>query len=404
MSKISTITAVDVGTDSIKVIIAKKSPDGVGFDVLGKAENISSGMKNGGVKDIEKVAKDIKRTVAEAEREAGVSVEDVYVNINGSHLFSLTSKATITTSHNQEKITKEDVDRVINEAKIFSISPNKEILVTIPKEYVVDDEKGIRDPVGLSGVRLSAEIVAIGGFLSYSKWLTEALLEADIQGINEFVIDPIAAAEAVLSEQEKELGVIAVNFGAATTGIAVYKNEDLLFIKVIPVGVHNIRNDIAVGLKIDVEAADFIRNKFSGSIFKDKSTKKEVVKIAEDDEVVFYRNELRKIVEARVGEIFEAIKEEIEKVAPIKDFPGGVVLTGGGAKIPNIKDYARNKIGLSCRIGKPKRFFNLDEDPSYSTLCGLVLWGAEAEEEMEKKINFKGFSGLIKKMLRPLLP
>ncbi len=403
MSKISTITAVDVGTDSVKVIITKKSLDGVGFDVLGKAENMSSGMKNGGVKDVEKVAKDIKTTLAEAEREAGTRVEDVYANINGAHLFSLTSKATITTSHTTQEITKDDVKRVIEEAKTFSLPPNKEILEIIPKEYTVDEEKGIRDPIGLNGVRLSAEIIAVGGFVSYTKWLIEAFHKADLQ-INELVVDPIAASEAVLSEQEKELGVIAVNFGATTTGIAIYKNEDLLFIKVIPVGVHNIRNDIAVGLKVDVEAAEFIRQKFSGSIFGDKSTKKEIVKITGDDEVVFYRNELRKIIESRINEIFEAIKEEIEKFASIKDFPGGVVLTGGGAKIPNIRDYAKKKIELSCRIGKPKRFFNLEEDPSYSTLCGLVLRGEEFEEENGSKIDFGGFFGRIKKILRGFLP
>lgn len=403
MSKISTITAVDVGTDSIKVIITKKSPDDVGFDVLGKAENISSGMKNGGVKDIERVAKDIKRTVADAEREAGVEAGDVYANINGSHLFSLTSKATITTSHTSQEITKDDVNRAINEAKTFSIPPNKEILEIIPKEYIIDEEKGIRDPIGLSGVRLTAEIIAVGGFVSYSKWLTESFIRADLQ-ISDLIVDPIAAAESVLSEQEKELGVVAVNFGATTTGIIAYKDEDLLFLKVIPVGVHNIRNDIAIGLKVDVEAAEFIRQKFSNSIFGDKSTKKESVKITEDYEVTFQRNELRRIIETRISQIFEAIKEEIENFASIKDFPGGVVLTGGGANIPGIREFARKKIELSCRIGKPKRFFNLDENPSYSTLCGLVLCGVAFEEHTGGKINLSGVSSKIKKMLRSFLP
>lgn len=403
MSKIPTITAIDVGTDSIKVIITTKSPDGVGFDVLGKSENFSSGMKNGGVKDVEKVSKDIKKTVTEAEREAGISVDSVYTNINGAHLFSLTSKATITTSHVNPEITKEDVDRAMKEAETFSVPPNKEILETIAKEYIVDEEKGIRDPIGLSGVRLGVEIIAVGGFVSYSKWLSEAVERAGLSHTAS-IVDPIATAEAVLTEQEKELGVVVVNLGATTTGIAAYKNEDLLFVKVIPVGVYNIRNDIAVGLKIDVEAAELIRKKFSGSIYKDKSTKKEVVKVSGDEEVVFQRNHLKKIIESRMNEIFEAVKEEIEKFNSINEFPGGVVLTGGGAKIPNIRDYAKKKIELSCRIGRPRRFFNLDEDPSYSTLCGVVLCAEESEETDGRKIDFKGFFGVFKKMIRSFLP
>ncbi len=403
MNKFSTITAVDVGTASVKVMIAKKNSEGTGFDVLGKAENISSGMKYGGVNDVEKVSKVIARTVLDAKREAGVEVDEVYANINGGHIFSIPSSGTITTSHVSEEISEEDVERAINGAKTFSLPQNKEIIYTIPKFYTVDGEGPIKSPIGLSGVRLTVDIIVVGVFASYLRWLTDALLKADLE-VNDLIVEPIATAKAVLTTEEKELGVVAVNLGAATTAIAVYKDEQLLLTKVIPVGVHHIRNDIATGLQVDIETAELIKKKYGNSIFGDRRTGIERIKTAGGEEISFPKNKLRKIMEERIVQIFTAVREEIEVVCPRKELPGGVVLTGGGAKIVDIKDFVRDKVGLACRVGLPRRFFNLDKDPSYTTLCGLILHGAEMEEEEEGRTNFKNFFNRLKKLFKPFLP
>ncbi len=403
MSKISTIAAVDVGTSAIKAIIVQKNPEEAGFKVLGRAENISSGVRKGVVSDPENVAKIIRVTIEEAKREAGQEVDEVYANINGMHIFCLSSKGLISVSRADQEIAQEDVDRVIDAAKTFSLPANKEILETFPREFIIDREKGIKNPVGLHGIRLETEVIAVGGFTSYSKSLSQAILNANLQ-VSDLILGPIAAARAVLTNQEKELGALVIDFGAGTTGISVYEEGVLLHTAVLPVGTNNIRNDIAIGLKVDIETAEFIKNEFGTSILGEKSIKKEKLKISSGEEITFQRNELKKIAEPRIVEILDEIEKELKKISKSRLLPGGVVVTGGGSKIPGLVEFTREKLGLPCRLGVPRRFFSLDEDPSLSTLCGLVLCGMDIEEEDEGKINFKGTFSKIKKFFRVFIP
>ncbi len=402
MSKTPIIAAVDVGTGVIKAIIVQKQIEEAGMKVLGKAENISSGVRKGVVTDPERVGRIVKSTIEEAKREAGHEVDDVYANINGIHIFCLPSKGLISVSRADQEIAQEDVDRVIDAAKTFSLPANKEILEIFPREFIIDREKGIKNPVGLHGVRLEAEIVAVGGFASYSRNLTQALLAADLQ-VNDLIINPIAAARAVLTTQDKEEGVLVIDFGAGTTGISIYEEGELLHTAVLPMGTNNIRNDIAVGLRIDTETAEFIKNKFGASIIGPKSTKKEKLKLPSGEEFSFQRNQLRKIAEPRILEILNEVEKEMKKVSK-KSLPAGVVLTGGGAKIPHLIEFTRDKLGLHCRLGTPRRFFPIERDTGLSTLCGLVLCGMDLEEEEEGKINFKGIFSRITKAFRVFIP
>ena len=404
MSKIPTIAAVDVGTSAIKAIIVQKSPEEAGLKVLGRAENISSGVRKGVVSDSESVAKIIRITIEEAKREAGQEVDEVYANINGMHIFCLSSKGLISVSRADQEIAQEDVDRVIDAAKTFFLPPNnKEILETFPREFIIDREKGIKNPVGLHGIRLETEVIAVGGFTSYSKSLSQAILSANLQ-VSDLILGPIATARAVLTNQEKELGALVIDFGAGTTGISVYEEGVLLHTAVLPVGTNNIRNDIAIGLKVDIETAEFIKNEFGTSILGEKSIKKEKLKISSGEEITFQRNELKKIAEPRIVEILDEIEKELKKISKSRLLPGGVVVTGGGSKIPGLVEFTREKLGLPCRLGVPRRFLSLDEDPSLSTLCGLVLCGMDIEEEDEGKINFKGTFSKIKKFFSNFIP
>ncbi len=403
MSKTPIIAAIDIGTGVVKAIIVQKQPEETGFKVLGRAENISAGVRKGVVANPEMVGRIVQATIEEAEKEAGQEVDEVYTNINGMHLFCISSKGLISVARADQEIAQEDVDRVIDAAKTFSLPPNKEIIQTIPREFIIDREKGIKNPVGLHGVRLETEIIAVGGFISYSRNLSQAILNANLQSCDGLILGPVATARAVLTEQEKELGVLVVDMGAGTTSISVYEEGELLHLSVLPVGTNNIRNDIAIGLKVDIETAEFIKNKFGESILGPKSTKKEKLKLPSGEEVSFQRNELRKIVEPRVVEIFDEIEKELKKISKNKLLPAGAVLTGGGANIPHLVEFTRNKLGLPCRLGMPRRFFPLDDDPSLSTLCGLVLCGMDYEEE-GSRINFKGFSNAFKKIFRPFIP
>ncbi len=404
MSKSPTIAALDIGTGTIKAIIAQKGSEEPGFKVLGKSENIASGIRKGVITDSERVSRIIHTTLAEAMQEAGCTIEEVYANINGSHLFSLSSKGLVSVSRADQKISQEDIDRVIEAAKAFSLPSNKEILEIIPREFTVDKEGGIKNPLGLQGVRLETEILAIGGFIPYSKILTQSILGAKLQ-VSDIILNPIASAKAVLTTEEKELGVAVVDIGAGTTGFAAYEEEELLHTSVLPIGTNNIRNDIAIGLKINIETAEFVKNKFGASILGERSSKKEKLKIPEGEEISFQRSDLKKIAEPRITEIFDEIEKELKKISRSGSLPAGLVLTGGGAKIPYLVDFARKKLGLPCRIGVPRRFFPLDEDPSLSVLCGLVLEGSEMEEEEKGGFDFsKGIGEKVKKIFKIFIP
>ena len=403
MNKTPIIAAVDVGTGVVKTIIVQKHPEETGFKVLGKAENISSGVRKGVVTDPERVGRVVRSTIAEAKKEAGHEVDEVYANINGTHIFCLSSKGLISVSRADQEIAQEDVDRVIEAAKTFSLPANKEILEIFPREFIIDRERGIKNPIGLHGVRLETEIVAVGGFVSYSRNLSQSILNANLQ-VSDLVIDPIATARSVLTTRDKEEGVLVIDFGAGTTGISIYEEGDLLHTAVLPMGTNNIRNDIAIGLRVDTETAEFIKNKFGNSILGPKSTKKEKLKLPSGEEISFQRSELRKIAEPRIVEILDEIEKELKKISKNRLLPGGVVLTGGGANTPHLVEFTKEKLGLPCRMGVPRRFFPLEEDPSFSTLCGLVLCGIELEEEEEGKINFKGIFARIKRIFRAFLP
>ena len=404
MSKSPTIAALDIGTGTIKAIIAQKSSEEPGFKVLGKSENISSGIRKGVITEPERVSRIIHTTMAEAMQEAGCVAEEVYANINGSHIFSISSKGLVSVSRADQKISQEDIDRVIEAAKAFSLPSNKEILEIIPREFIIDKEGGIKNPVGLQGVRLETEILAIGGFTPYSKNLTQSILNTKLQ-ISDLILSPIASAKAVLTTEEKELGVAVVDIGAGTTGFSVYEEEELLHISVLPIGTNNIRNDIAIGLKINIETAEFVKNKFGASILGEKNNKKEKLKIPEGEEISFQRSDLKKIAEPRITEIFDEIEKELKKISRSGSLPAGLVLTGGGAKIPHLVGFARKKLGLPCRIGAPRRFFPLDDDPSLSVLCGLILEGSDMEEEEKGNFDFsKGIGEKVKKVFKIFIP
>ncbi len=402
MSKLSTITALDIGTGTIKAMIA--TPEDAGFRVIGMAESISSGMRKGVVADTEKVSKIIVSTIEEARRESECSVEEVYANINGSHITSISSRGLVSVSRADQKISQEEVDRVIEAAKAFSLPSNREILEIVPREFIIDKEEGIKDPLGLQGVRLETEILAISGFSRYSEDLTKSILDADLQ-VSDLVLGPVASAKAVLTQEEKELGVAVIDIGAGTTSLAVFEEGEIMHTAVLPVGMNNIRNDIAIGLQINIEAAEFIKNKFGASTFGDKKSKKEKIKTPEGEDVVFQLSDLRKIVEARILEMFDEINKELKKISRAGLLPAGVVLTGGGANAVGLVDFAKKKMGLPCRIGTPRRFSQIEIDPSLSVLCGLVMYGAESDEEgvMEFK-SLKGAGKKIKKFFKIFIP
>ena len=386
MAKDKIITALDIGSGKIKMLIAQKGEDD-NFKVLFQGEEPSLGVRKGVVVDIETVTRTINLLLERSRRESSQKVNSVFVNINGSHLISASSQGMIAVSRADRCVSKEDVERVLQEAsRALSLPSNNEILETFLKEFIIDGVGEIKLAEGLEGGRLETEILVLTCFSPYKNNLIQAVSETDLG----FVIVPgvLADAEVVLSQKQKELGVAVLNIGAATSELAVFEEGDLIHTAVFPIGSAHITSDIAVGLKVDIDIAEIIKTKIGSC--STKGDKKEKIEIEGEGELVFSQKMLTKIIVARVSQIFAEVRKELKKIGKENLLPAGIVLTGGGAKLPKMVDLAKKDLKLLCRLGKINYFPDLADDLSLTTLCGLVVKGWQGVEEKDYSSG-KGF-------------
>lgn len=399
------ITGLDVGTDSIKTVVVRRKPENSDMEILAQIIKPCSGVRKGVVVKPEQVSEEIRASIDEAMVASDQKIYQVFSNINGSHFKTVPSRGVIAVSRADREISQEDVDRVIQNAQMISLPSNEEIIDVSLKEFIIDDEKGIKEAIGMKGTRLEAEVFLLSVFSPYFQNLTKSILEADLQilGIQP---SPLAAAQAVLSAQQKELGVALVDIGADTTGLVVFEEENLIHAAILPVGSSNITKDIAIGLKCDFDLAEKIKKDFGTCISRSggERQKRTKSKIKVTDSLVFSRKLLAGIIEARVSEIFEQVNKELKKINRQKMLPAGVVLTGGGVKISRIVDLAKKELKLPCRIGKPRGFVNLDGDPIFATACGLVLNGIDSEGPELFSGSKKGLFGKLKGFFRTFIP
>lgn len=401
MAKSHIIAGLDIGTSTIKFLVADKKSEEVDFEVLLLEEEPSVGVRRGTVIDIEKVSQAIQKILEGEKEKTGQRYQSVYVNVGGSHLFSTFSHGVVSVSRADQRISEEDIQRVLNAAQTFSLPSNKEIFDVFPREFIVDGQGGLKEALGLQGVRLEVEVLALGGFTPYLKNLSQAVLEADLQ-ILDLIPSSLASARAVLSSRQKELGVALLDIGAGTANLAVFEEGDLIHLAVLPVGSSNITNDIAIGLKCDLEVAEKIKIEY-GSCSPDKKGKREKIKIDEEEPLIFSQKQLGEIISARVSEIFSEVSKELKKIGKEKLLPAGIILTGGGAKLPKITELAKKEFKLPAKIGRPKGIFELD-DPTLSTVCGLVLLGSEFEGEKGEISLGKGIGSKLKRIFRIFIP
>jgi len=403
MAKKHFISGLDIGSGTIKILVVQKKQNQEDFEVLSFVEKPSSGIRNGVVINPSEVTNIIKEALEETEGQINQKINSVYLNVAGCHIFSIASHGLVSVSRVDQKISNEDVERVLQAAQTISLSSNKEILEVLPKEFIIDGEKGIKEVVGLRGVRLEAEVLALGGFSPYIKNLTQSVLNSGLE-IEDLIFSPLASCRAVLNKREKELGVLVLDIGAKTTGMAVFEQGNLIHLMVLPIGSGHITNDIAVGLKCDIDIAEKIKLEF-GSVSFQESNKREKIKLSEEETLVFSRKQLAKIIEPRIIEIFREVNKELKKVSSQRLLAGGVVLTGGGSKLAKIKELAKKEFRLNCRLGVPKNFSPAIDDPRLSVVCGLVLTGFDLEGEKPPFSGFgKSLGAKIKKILRIFLP
>ncbi len=412
MAKPSIITGLDIGTSCVKILVALKNPDSSKLEVLGISQGPLLGVRRGVVVNIDEVSKKISDLVREVQGSVEQKIDSVYTNIGGSHISVVPSQGAVAVSRADQRISQEDKERVIQSAQTFSLPFNKEILEVFPQEFIVDGEGGIKDVLGLKGVRLEVKILALCAFSPYLDNLTNAVLNSGLQ-IEGIICSPIASSRAVLTPQQKELGVAVIDIGAGTTSLAVFEEGNLIHSAVFPIGSLNITNDIAIGLKCDIDTAERIKREFGSCILPKKNDKNSLPKAgkkikvvgAGQEELVFSQKFLIEIIEARISEIFGLINKELKKIFRENLLPAGIVLTGGGSKLPKITELAKKELKLPCRIGVPQGFLGLEEDTALSSVCGLVLHGADLEEDIYKHSSFgKGIFNRLKKIFRVFVP
>lgn len=410
MPKEEIISGLDVGSSKIRCLVGKKIKEEESRShVIGIGESNSSGIRRGQVVDVEEAVSSISVSLEQAERTSGVPIEHAYVNIGGSHIVSIRSKGVIAVSRADNEIADDDVARVIDAAQAISIPANMEVLHVVPRNFTVDSSGGIKDPVGMTGVRLEVEANILQGASSFIKNLTKCVARVGID-IDELVVNPLACATSSLTKRQKELGVILLDIGAGTSGVVVFEEGDLLHLAILPVGSGHITNDLAIGLRCSIDTAEKVKLDYGQAMSKEVDKKEEVdlSKIQAQEEGIVSRKQIAEIIEARLSEIFSLTDKELKHVNRSGKLPAGVVITGGGAKLPGIVDLAKKELKLPAQVGFPLGLStSLDkiDNPAFATVAGLLIWGATHEEK--SKVSGlplgKGVSQ-IKKWFRHFLP
>ncbi len=396
------IAGLDIGTNSIKILLALKKPGESDLAVVSQAEVQNLGMRKGVVINSDEVSSRLRQVIDFCQKDLAKKHFLVNVNINGSHLGFLSSRGLVSVSRADQRISETDIERALQASKAISLSANQEIIDVFPQEFIIDGQPGIKQAEGLRGIRLEAKTLCLTVFAPYFKNLTDAVCNADLE-INQIIPSILASCRAVLDPKEKELGVAVVEIGAGTTGLAVYEEGSLIQATVFPIGANNITNDIAIVLKTDIEMAEQIKKDFAGfNLRKKGSIKDKKFRTGHG----FSQKVLNKVVEARTKEIFEEIMKELKRINKTK-LPSGIVFTGGGAKMNKIIDFAKKELKLPCRLGSVKGFAPQIEDPSMAVVAGLILEGASAFEGEDKErfsLPAKSVIKRIKNIFRIFIP
>lgn len=335
----------------------------------GTAKNV--GMRKGVVVHLDDVTDAVTHAVTEAERVSGIHIEGATININGTHVSGLNSKGVIAISAANREISMDDRYRAEEAATIMQLPPNREIIQVFAKNYRVDGQDNIKDPVGMSGVRLEVDTHIVTAATPILKTLTTALDHARIR-VSHMTVSSLAAAEAVLNRQQKESGTVLLDIGAGTTNLVVVEDGEIQHVAILPIGGIYITNDLAIGLKTDLDVAEAVKIKHGSLAMPDYGSVKVEV---ENEHYTFTKSDVHMILEARVDELFEFVDKELRKIGRSRKLPGGVVMVGGTAKLPGIADFAREKLQLAARVGTLQPLHGLVDvvdDLSFATAIGLM--------------------------------
>jgi len=403
------IVGLDVGTTKTCAVIGLLNENNQ-VEVAGVGIAPTSGMKNGIIINIENTVVSIEKAVEDAELMAGHEVESVFMGISGQHVKGQNSKGVVAITNRNRSISSVEVKRVIEAAQAIVIPVDREIIHVLAKEFAVDDQLGIKDPVGMSGVRLEAEVHIITGLTSSLQNMTKAVSKAGFR-YHDMAFNPIASAHGVLSKDEEELGVVLVDIGGGTTDIVVYVNGGIVFSAVLPVGGMNVTNDISIGLRTPFDSAEILKKKHGCAVLElvGSSEVVEVPSVGGRAPKSLFKQELTQIIEPRVIEIMEMIDQELSKSGVKEMLAAGIVLTGGGSMLEGAVESAERVFNMPVRIGSPKDIVGLQDivsTPQYSNGVGLLKYGImmnqfRGKNKFEK--NKGNFFGKMRKWLEEYL-
>jgi cell division protein FtsA len=399
------ITGLDVGTSSLKVVVAECR--GSRPVIVYAQKEHSYGMRKGAVIDLGEMSQAINRALSEIKKISKGALKNIYVSIGTSQAKMQTSRGIVAVSRADAEIYQDDIDRAVRASQAVNLPQNRTIIHTLVKEYMVDGVGDIVDPLGLSGSRLEVQSLIIDAFSPHIKTLIRAveLSGGDVSGL---VYSPLVAARAGLSKRQRDLGTAIVDLGFGTTGLSVYEEDRLTGVAKFPVGASNISNDLAVGLKIPVDAAEEVKLHYGYAYSKEVPQKESVdlKKFSEDTKGTISRKFIAEIVESRLEEIFDLVNTELKLMEKYGQLPGGVVLVGGGAKLPGLTELVKQQMKLAAQIGftltdewegRGEGFKEYLEDPEFVGAFGLVLWGMDSEgkgvEKTPSNAGLKKFFG-----------
>ena len=381
-----TIVGIDIGTTKVCTLVARVEDDDT-LRIMGVGIEPSRGMKRGVMINLEDATKAIARSVEKAQRSSGYEIRSAWVSLAGSHVSSINSKGTA--GVNGGIVRETDIHRAMEAAQSVAIPHNREVIHVIQRGFTIDEQNGISQPVGMHGYRLEVEAHIITAAETTVENIRQATEAAGVQ-VLQFVLNPLASGEVVLTETERQLGVLVCDIGGGTTDLAIYINSDVWHTMVISVGGSLITSDIAHGLHLSLNQAEEVKKKYGHALSSDVGAEElfSVRAFGEDNPVQMNRRDLAYIVEARVEEIFRFVLQEIKRSGYDGLMPAGIVLTGGSSLLPGIRKLGAEVLGLPVRVAKPENLYGLVDQlysPAYSTSVGLLHWALLMEEAVEPK-------------------
>lgn len=395
------IVGLDIGTSKVVAIVGEVTEEGT-LDIVGIGSHPSRGLKKGVVVNIESTVQSIQRAVEEAELMAGCDIRTVYAGIAGSHINSLNSHGIV--AIRDSEVTQADIDRVIDAAKAVAIPADQKILHILPQQFVIDRQPGIKEPVGMSGVRLEAKVHIVTGAVSAAQNIIKCVRRCGLE-VEDIILEQLASSASVLTEDEKELGVCLIDIGGGTTDIAVFTDGAIQHTAVIPIAGDQVTNDLAVALRMPTQNAEMVKIKYGCALneYIDAEDMVDIASVGERAARSIPRQALVDVIEPRYEELFVLVQAELRRHGFDERIRSGIVVTGGSAKMRGVIDLAEEVFQVPVRLGLPRYVTGLVDvvaNPIYATGVGLLLYGHQQHQERVGEHFQYGFSGVWQRMRR----